>query len=562
MRTRGIRVTVWFLVLLLAVLVVPIIYQLVVGSITKDELLGGNRTFTWSYYSELIDSKDNLTAAGNTLVFALGSMMVAIVIGGFQAVVAERTNTPFRRLAYLSAIILIGMPYLVYVIAWVLVLGRNGVLNTLLKAITGSDNPAIFDVNSLFGMILIEGFIWSPLAFLLIAASLKQVNPAFEEAARMSGAGIFTVLRRVTIPLAWPAILAVALLAFVRATEAFEVPAIVGLPGGVDVITTQVYLTIHQGFPPNYGFANALSMVLMIVVGGLLWWYGRLSRSAEKYQVITGSNYRPAVLDLGRWKYLWGAASASLFAVLIYVPLGMLLWVSILPVYQGVNSSMFDFSLGNFVSALQAPSLVQGAINTIVLCLAASVIACAVAAGAAWLVIRRAPLSGVLDQLMSFPLVVPGIVLGLAVSQVALSSPFGLYGSLWILLFGYLITFLPFAMRYAYTGVIQIHPSLEECALVMGASYGRMFRRIVLPLLAPAIVAGGLFVFLQGVRALSMPVLLASPEHPVAAVSLYDMFVNGSTTNVAAFGVIWTVVMVAFAAVLNGWARRSNVALF
>ena len=561
MRTRGTRVTAAVLTLLLVAIMGPVLYQLLLGSVTR--LQGGNvLTFSWEYYDNLFQNSENLITALNSLQFAIGSAAVAVVIGGVQAWIAERTNAPFGRVAYVSAIVLIGVPYLIYVIAWVLILGRAGFLNTALTAITGSDNPAIFDVNSMAGMILIEGLLWSPLGFLLIAASLKQMNPAFEEAAMMCGGRLGSVLRRVTIPLAWPAVLAVGLLAFVRAIEAFEVPAIVGLPGGERVITTQVYLAIQQELPPDYGFASAFSVVLMILVGGLLWWYGRLTKSASKYQVVTGSGYKAAGIDVGRWKYALSALSLSFFAVVVALPLLILLWVSVIPVYQGVNSTLFDFTLANFGSALDTPSLVQGARNTLMLTFGAAVFAGLVASVVAWFVVRRASGSAILDQLMSLPLVVPGIVIGVAISQVALNAPIPLYGSLWVLGLGYVISALPFAMRYAFAGAIQIQPALEESALVSGAGYKTIYRRIVLPLLAPAVVTGGLYVFLQGVRSLSMPVLLASPQNPVAAVSLYDMFTDGSTTQVAAFGVLWTAVMVTVAGSLAIFAARSRVSLF
>lgn len=561
MTTRGIRVTVGVLLAFLLALMGPVLYQLVVGSFTSVSA-GGVVSLTSRYYADVFSDGRSLDAALNTLLFAVGSTLVATVIGGFQAWVAERTNAPLRRLAYASAIILMGMPYLVYVIAWVLVLGRNGLVNSALSALTGSSNPAIFDVNSLTGMIFIEGFIWSPMAFLLIAASLKQANPAFEEAARMSGAGIGTVVRRITVPLAWPAVLAVGLITLIRAMEAFEVPAIVGLPGNVQVVTTEVYTAIQEEMPPDYGRASAVSVGLMIIVGLLLWWNTSLTRRADRYQVVTGSNYRPAPLNLGTWRYPVALGSLLVFLVVVAVPLVMLLWVSVVPIYQGVDSSLFHFTLGNFPDAIHTPSLYEGTLNTLVLCLCAAIVSCLLASLIAWFVVRRATAGRLLDQLMSFPLVVPGIVVGLAVSQVGLSSPIPLYGTVWLLAIGYLITFLPFAMRYAYTGAIQIQAALEESARVSGAGYPAVFRRIVLPLLMPAMVTGGLFVFMQGVRALSMPVFLASPQHPVAAVSLYELWANGSTTTVAAFGVIWTAAMVLVAVVLSVLARRSRVSLF
>jgi iron(III) transport system permease protein len=377
----------------------------------------------------------------------------------------------------------------------------------------------------------------------------------------MSGAGTFAMMRRVTFPLAWPAILAVGLLAFVRASEAFEVPAVVGMPGGVDVVTTRVYEAVTRGLVPNYGYANALSVVLAIVVGLLLWRYNLLSKKGERYQVVSGEAYRPGVLDIGGWKYLCTAIQVFLFTVGVALPMVVLAWVSLVPVYQGANSTMLHFTTANYREAMAAPALLEGAANTVLLCLGSALVACLLTALVAWFVVRRSAGAAVLDHLVSVPMIVPGIVVGIAIAQVGLSSPVPIYGTVWILGLGYFVTFLPFTMRFAYSGVIQIRHDLEESALVSGASRTQIFVKIVLPLLSTSLVMGGIFSFMQGARALSMPIFLASPEHPVAAVSLYDAYVNGSTTVVAAFGLTWTAVMVAVSSFVFWLSRRSKVAV-
>lgn len=562
MNTRATKLSVAAIALLVIAMVAPIIWQLVSGSVVRTNIRGDYLGTTGKYFAQIFGDSANLTAVLNTLIFAAGSAAIAILLGGLQAWIAERTNAPLGRLAYLSTVILIGTPYLVYVISWVLVLGRNGLVNSVLQKVTGSTDPSIVTVQSLPGMILIEGLVWSPLAFLLVAGAFRNANPSYEEAARMCGASVRRVVWRVTLPLAWPAILAVGLLAFVRAAEAFEVPAVVGLPGGVDVITTRLYTAIHKGVPPDYGFANAISVVLMLVVGVLLWRYNKLSKRAERFQVVSGEAYRPARMDLGKWRWPMGLVSVTVFFAVAGLPLAVLAWVSVIPVYQGINESIFHFTLQNYATAIQSPSLAQGALNTVFLCAGAAVIAAVAACLIAWFVVRRAWGAGLLDQLVSVPLIIPGIVIGMAISQIALSAPFPFYGTIWVIGFGYLVTFLPFTMRFAYAGVIQIRADLEEAALVSGANRARIFRRIVLPLLGTSLLTGTLFSFLQGARALAMPIFLASPGNPVAAVSLYDLFFNGSTTQVAAFGVLWTVVMVGISVLLFALAGRSKVALF
>lgn len=561
MRSLGLRTTLIVLLVLLLSLLSPLIYQLIQQSLTppQGEDQGG---LTLAHYQELFEGK-NLVAFRNSLIFASCSTILAVSIGGYQAWVTERTNARWRRLAYVGAVIQLGIPYLIYVIAWVFILGSNGVVNGALAKLFNSDNLSILNANSLPGMILVESFIWSPLAFLMIAAALRASNPEFEEAARMSGASVWLVVRRITIPMARPAILAVGLLAFIRTLEAFDVPAIIGLPGNIRVISTDVFLAVRAQMPPDYGYANALSVVMVIVMGILLVYYSRLSRNADRYQVITGQNYRPARLDIGRWRGPVGLVSLVFFLVIVVVPVVVLILISFLPFYRGVFGIDFtQLTFANYISALNKPALIEGAANTLFLCFTAAIVAVAVACLAAWFVARRAPGGVLLDQVLSLPLVFPGIVLGMTISQVALQAPIPLYGTRLVLGVAYFITFLPFAMRFTYAGILQIQLSLEESALVAGASYRLVYRRIILPLLLPAAFIAGMFVFLDGVRSLSMPILLASPRSPIAATSLYDLWLDGGTTEVAAFGVIWTVFMVSVAMLFFISASRRNIKIF
>src|SRR5262249_39813905 len=153
------------------------------------------------------------------------------------------------------------------------------------------------------------GFLWSPLAFLLVGATLRNSNPELEEAARMSGAGLWATIERVTLRLSLPSILALAMLVFIRAVEAFEVPALVGLPGRVSVLTTDIYSNMVAKAPPDIGGASALSVLMLLLVLVLLYAYGRLSRHAERFATITGKGFRARPFDLGRLRY---AAAAVL----------------------------------------------------------------------------------------------------------------------------------------------------------------------------------------------------------------------------------------------------------
>ncbi|HXT80671.1 MAG TPA: iron ABC transporter permease [Acetobacteraceae bacterium] len=547
--------------LLLAVLMLPPLWMLLQDSLTTTDAIGAITGFTFGHFSKLFTDRDALTSIWNSLVFAAGSTALSLVVGGVLAWLVERTNAPFKVLAYLATIISMGTPYILHVIAWLFLLGKIGPLNDLYRLATGSSG-SLFNVNSMAGMILIEGLLWSPLVFLLLGATFRAANADMEEAARMSGASVFDTLRRISLPLAMPAILALALFVFIRAIGGFEVPALVGMPGRVYVLTTDVYeATIVV--PPDLGYAAAFSMVMVAIVAVLLYFYGRLSRNAERYHSVTGKGYRPRPFDLGRGRWIAGAIIVGNFVIVLLLPLLTLLWMSLLPFLRSFSlAGLHMLTLKNYSTVFTAPGYLSLAFNSLTVAAGAATAIMLITALAGWIAARNGPGGRALDQLATLSLVFPGICLGVAVMEVYLRVPLPIYGSLWIIAIAYVIRYMPYGMRYVYSGVLQLHKELEEAAGVAGASAITTLRRIVAPLLTPALVAGWLFIFLIANKELSIAVLLASPSSQVIAVAIFDQWVNGQGGELAAFGLVWTVLMTFIACLFFAQMRRGSTDIY
>jgi iron(III) transport system permease protein len=544
------------LVIILAALVVPPFVFLVQGSLTVT----GPTPSSWEWglgnFAAVLSNRHFVSTSINSLIFAAASASLALLIGWVTAWIVERTNAPLKGLAYVTSIISLGTPYILYVTAWLLFFGKAGPVNHLYRTLTGSTDVLI-NVYSMFGMVMVEGFLWSPLAFLLVGATLRNANPELEEAARVHGAGVWDTIRRVTMRLSLPSIMALAMLVFIRALEAFEVPALVGLPGRISVLTTDIYSNMVARAPPDMGGASALSVVMLMLVLVLLYVYGRLSRNAERFATITGKGFRPRPFDLGRLRYVAAAILAFNFVVLLVIPILMLVWVSLLPFFQPVTAAAFKLiSLNNYRTVLESGQ-VELIINTLIVAVATATIAVALTFLGGWLSVRRGPGGWLVDRLATIPLVFPGLILGIAVMQVFLRIPLPLYGTLGILIWAFVINYLPYGMRYSSSGMLQIHRELEEAAAVCGASPLTRVRRIVAPLLAPALLAGWLFIFLMSARALSLPILLAGPRSQLMAVAMYDLWGNGQGTELAALGLMWSLLMGMIAIVFYLVARRS-----
>ena len=546
--------------LVLAVLVLPPLAVLLQVSLTETTVDGSPGALTLRHYAQLFADPHLYRSAINSVVFASCATLISLLFGGILAWITERTDAPLKPLAYLTTIVSLGTPYILYVTAWLFLLGRAGPFNDAWRNAGGEG--LLFNVYSLWGMIGIEGFLWSPLVFLLLSASFRAANAEMEEAARMSGASILSTVWRISLRLAWPAILAMALFVFIRNLEAFDVPVLVGTPGRVTLLTTDIYLATKE-VPPLLGHASAFSVVMIGIVGVLLVLYGRVSRNAERYASVTGKGFRPRPFALGRARWIAGGLILLNFVLVLGLPLAALLWVSFSPFLRPMRwAGLSTLSLKNYVAVFNVPQYLSLALNTLLVAAAAATAAIAITTVAAWIAARRRTGGTALDQLATLPLVFPGIVLGVAMMEIALRAPFPLYGTLTLIALGFTVRYMPYGMRYAYSGVLQIHRELEEAAGVAGASPGGVLRRIVVPLLSPSLLSGWLFIFLIAAKELSMAVLLAGPGSQTMAVAMFDLWVNGQGGELSALGLLWALLMTLFASAFYILARRSSAAAY
>ncbi len=544
------------LIALLCVGVIPPFVFLAYSSLHELDQSGAFGVFTFGHFAAIFSSRTFNSVIVNSAVYSLGSALLALVIGAAQAWLAERTDAALRQVLYVSSIVSLGIPYVLYIVAWILFLGKAGPVNATLQQMFGGTEPYI-NVYSLGGMIFVEGMLWSPLAFLLLSPVFRNSDASFEEAASICGAGLFSTLRYVTLGMARPALLALGLLVFIKASESFEVPALVGLPGSTRVLTSTIYQRLTLDMPPDVGSASAFGVLLLVVMAVLLQIYSRVAAQAHRYQTVTGKGFRPRVIRLGRWRYAAGALIVAIPFIVVIVPLATILWAALLPYYQPFSLKAVPLlGFGNFVQVLNSPSFRGSIVNSLVLGASTATLVTALSAVAGWCVARRVAGSRLLDGLAALPLVFPAIVLGLAFLEIFVHAGSRLYGSLLSLVVVSIVAYIPYGLRYAQLGVIQIHPELEEAAAIAGARQPRTFIRVVLPLLIPALISCWLFVFLLAVRAVSLMLLLAGPDSQVVAVTLFDFWNNGQVGELAALGCVWTAIMTVFCVAFLVVARR------
>lgn len=539
-------------------LVAPPLFFIVYSSVIAERGPEAG-SLTFRYFENLLASPSEIgSLIGNSFIFSVGSTAGAITLGTLLAWLAERTNAPFRSAAYLSAYLSFAIPGIIKVIGWIFVLGGEaGILNVAFSPVTGGS--PLFELFSMQGMILVETFLWMPVVFLLMATPFRSMDPSLEESALVSGSTGWQVFVKVTLPLALPSLLAVSILTLVRSLEAFEIPALIGLPAGIEVLTTQIYLQIKGGFIPRYGEASAYSVLLMLLVGLALIPYYRITQQTHMFTTVTGKGFRPRKIDLRSWRWLGGLC--LLFLPLLQVlPLLALLWVSLLPyARQPSFEALALVSFKNYWAAFGDSAIVQSVLNSLTVSGTAATAAVLATFVSAWLVVRT-PIRGrwLLDQLATIPLVFPSIVLGVAVLKTYLTIPLPVYGTIWILVIAYITRYLPYGMRFSHAGLLSLHHELEESAKVSGATWGTVLRTIVVPLMLPSLFAAWIYIFLITIRELSVALLLYSPGSQVISITIWEFWENGNTGELAAFSLVITGGTVLFAAAFQRLAERRS----
>jgi iron(III) transport system permease protein len=495
----------------------------------------------------------------NSLIFAGGSAIVAMIPGTALAYLTVRTNAPFKPLLFAVSLVPLIIPGILFTVAWVYLLsGRIGVINKTLEVIgLGFIN---FEVFSMAGMILVEGLHMSPIVFLLMAAAFRSLDPSLEESALMSGAGLPSVIRRITLPLVRPALLAGLLIMVVRALEGFETPAILGIPEGTFVLTSRIFLALST-YPVRYDLAGAYSLGLVLITFIVLALYRWFNRQSERYQVITGKGFRPRPLELGRWKWPIAVFLIVYFVLVVVAPLAMLLYMSLLPFYTPPSPEAFQrLTFDNYLRMFELRDVGGALWNSLLLAVGSATIVMVLMSVVAWLVVRsKVRFRFALDALAMSPLSFPGVVLGVALIFFYLRFPLEIYATLWILLIAYVTQFLPYGMRYASASMFQVGRELEESAAMSGASWWQTFQRIVLPLIFPGLMAGFIYVMIVSVRQLSSSILLYAPGSEVFSVLMWQLYTDGYTTTLAAVGVSTVGVLVMLAALAHRIGGRVGV---
>src|SRR3954468_22101139 len=489
----------------------------------------------------------------NTLTVSLAATVMALVFGFVMAWILTRTDVPGRQMFEQ----LMAVPYyltpLLGALAWSL-LGspESGFINQVWRALGG--NGHIIDINTAYGIAWVMALFEGSVAFVMIAAVMKSMDPALEEASQIMGASRLRTMLRVTLPLVIPGVLGAAIFVFAEMLGSFAAALVLGLPNRYYVITTAIYQLVQQ-YPPKIQIAAAMGVSLFAVMFFMLFLYRRIVM-AGSYVTITGKAFRPRVADVGRLRYLLLGVCLLYLLAAVGLPLVTLLYASLQKLAVAFPTAE-NWTLENFRVAITMNAVRSALVNSLLLGFGTASIGVVLMGLLAWLIYRsRLPGTGLIEYVVMFPQAVPRLVFAFGLMWAWIVFPIPIYGTIWLLLIAYLTVFLPLGVRTIAGVMLQIDKSLEECAQMCGASWGFRLRTVTVPLLWPGLIAAWVLIFIASIRELGASILLMGPHSKVITPSIVESWFGTASELTATLALIQTLVVAVAMIVLVAITRR------
>lgn len=561
-RGRGLRRSVWSIALM-GVLIVLVVFPLALlvyasfsDTLPRPGSVLGN--FTTQWYDGLA-SAGNIQATRNSLLTATGGSALALLFGAGTAWLAARTDVPARWMVQLSGIIPLFVSSLVGALAWSLIASpRAGYLNIVLQ---GLGIPITLDIYSISGIIFVFGIYYAPYSFLLVYSALSLMNPELEEAARVHGATDVRTARSITFPLVKPALLASTLLTFALTLENFPVPTLLGTPGGIVTLPSFIYRLMNAA-PPRANQAAAIGTILLVILGFVIFVQRRVL-ARRSYTTVTGKGFRPRRIALGAWRwpaFAFCALYVLLAVVLPFLALGLMATRD-QPFISG-PAALFDvsvLSLDTFGEVIDYAPFRIGFKNSIITGVLAAIFGGLLHTFMAFTVHRtRAAGRKVIEYLAVMPVVVPAIVLGMGMLWTWFLLPFPIYGTLTILVIAFAVRFMPQGYSSISTSLQQVHPDLEESALVCGAGRVRAAGEVTVPLIRSSIISAMLLLLILSMRELSAAIFLFTSDTRVLSIVIFDFWDSGLIPRAAAASILYSLVLGAVAVVARRYLNTST----
>ena len=536
--------------------------MLLVGALTTtNPVVEGYRLSDLSLtsFGEVLANENVYRALANSMLACGGGTALAVAIGLAFAWIVVRTNTPWKGLIASAGMLPLFVPPLVAGVAWsILGSPKTGLLNLILGSM-GIDWRV--NLYSMSGMIFVFGIYYAPYVYMFTASALRNMDPALEEASEISGAHPVRTLWTVTFPLILPAIISGTLLSFVVMLGIYGIPAVLGQPANISLLTTYIF-ALTAWSPPLYNTAAAVAVMLMVVTGFLVFLQQRVL-SGRSFTTVAGKAFRPRALNLGKWRFFTlGLAMVYLFVVVVLPILALLIAAFRKFLFVRNLASLVDtkqYSWFHFQKLFENSATISSIVNTMKVGVITAVIGGLLSFAIGYTITRtRAPGRRGIDVISTIPVAIPGLVIGVAYLWAWIGLPGGLYGTLWILALAFVARFIPDTVKALSTSLMQIHKELEEAAWICGRGTLSTIFTVVLPLARPGVVAGMTLLFILSIRELGSSLFLYSSDTMVMAVQLLGFYEGGNLGITAAFSLVQMVLLAVLITITNRLSRGAS----
>jgi iron(III) transport system permease protein len=514
--------------------------------------------FTLKNYVFVYSNPATYTLFLNTAIFVTVCTSIALLLAVSFAWLIERTDVPAKGVLFVLILLPSAVPGLLTGISYIILAGPEaGLLNRLADSLFGV-KP--FNIFSLPAMFVLQGISSVPASFLIVLGALRSMDPALEEAASVSGGGWLSTLSRVTLPMMLPAILSAGIYTGMGIAETFEIPALIGVPIGFHVLSSQVYLSVRVW--GNHTVASAYSVIFLILLIGLVFLYQKATRHGFRYATISGKGYRPKLIEIGRWRYVAFTVIVGYLALTVALPFFVFVWSSLFPTWHTPSlANLSQASLESFREVFGNANFLVSVKNTLVLMIITPILTIALISIASWLIVRS-NLSlrnkALLDALTFWPHAYPGIVLGVALLWFFIMVDFPpVWGTAWPIILGLTISYMPFSVRTLNAALIQVHQELEQAAYVSGSSWLTTFLRITLPLVLPAVASVALWIAIHAMRSLTVPMFLTTQGNEVLSMLLWTYWDNDMVEAVSVIGLLYLAVCVGLSLLWRRYGFRN-----
>jgi iron(III) transport system permease protein len=535
---------------------------LVYASVRSRPLYEAGGTFTLQGYHDLLSDPAFWRAAKNTVEFATTVTTISVVWGAALAVLIERTDLPARKLLGNLALLPILLPPLGLIMGWTTLYGDGGYLT---GTITGTLHLP-WDLGTPWGMGVMGGAVAMPGALITLRAALRGSDASLEDAARSAGASAPLILRRITIPMLRPALANAALLIFTISLEQLGIPIFLGAQHDINFFASYLYDTWSSSDKPDPASVSAGAVLLLLTATALIVLRQRLVGAEMRFISEARVSVSPP-LPLGRWRFPAAAVAIALLLVTVIGPVGGVILAAFVSLLTPLLSPFSLLTLDNFHTALHDPALKTSIRNSVVLGAAGAVTTTGLIAIATLIAHRsRFALRHALRFLMLYPRSIPGIIVSLAFFW---SFLFFVPPGNWLRnnLAGeglaLVVRGIPLAYMIMAPSLARIAEELDGAARVVGASWWTTSRKIVLPLLRPAIIGSLTILFVAILNDYEAAIFLAKPGTELMGVEMLRQYAQGTEGPVAAMAVIQlgiTAIVLGIGALLirlNRGARRA-----